>query len=110
MNNSTSGNYPPGAANDPFAPWNEMKEPEPQDYDVTAFFTLSKHFVVTTSIGDEENIKEDIAKFHMSPLDLINELKTRLQSELESTPNNKRIQKLIKECDGWTRDCDICID
>ena len=41
---------------------------------------------------------------------LIKELKKRLQGELKSTPNNKRIKSLIKECDGWTCDCDICVD
>ena len=109
MNNSTSGNYPPGAANDPFAPYNQPEYPEYQDYDVTASFTLDKSFTVNSSSEDEEGIKQDLIEDYMTPLDLINELKKRLQGELESAPNNKRIQKLIKECDGWTCDCDICV-
>lgn len=109
MNNSTSGNYPPGAANDPFAPYNQPEYPEYQDYDVTASFTLDKSFTVTSSSDNEEGIKQDLIEDYMTPLDLINELKKRLQGELKSAPNNKRIKKLIKECDGWTCDCDICV-
>ena len=109
MNNSTSGNYPPGASNDPFAPYNQPEYPEYQDYDVTASFTLDKSFTVTSASDDEEDIKQDLIEDYITPLDLINELKKRLQGELESDPNNKRIKKLIKECDGWTCDCDICV-
>lgn len=110
MNNSPSGNYPPGAANDPSAPYNQPEDPELQDYDVTASFVLDKSFTVTSSSEDEEGIKHDLIEDYMTPLDLINELKTRLQGELELDPTDKSIQKLIKECEGWTCDCDICID
>ena len=109
MNNSTSGNYPPGAANDPFAPYNQPEYPEYQEHDVAASFTLDKSFTVTSTSDDEEDIKQDLIEAYMTPLDLINELKKRLQRELKSGQNNERIKKLIKECDGWTCDCDICV-
>ena len=109
MNNSTSGNYPPGAANDPFAPYNQPEYPEYHEHDVAASFTLDKSFTVTSTSDDEEYIKQDLIEAYMTPLDLINELKKRLQRELKSDQNNKRIKKLIKECDGWTCDCDICV-
>ena len=109
INNSTSGNYPPGAANDPFAPYNQPEYPEYQEHDVAASFTLDKSFTVTSTSDDEEDIKQDLIEAYMTPLDLINELKKRLQRELKSDQNNKRIKKLIKECDGWTCDCDICV-
>ena len=109
MNNSTSGNYPAGAANDPFAPYNQPEYPDYQEHDVTASFTLDKSFTVTSTPDDEEDIKQDLIEAYMTPLDLINELKKRLQGELESDTNNKRIKKLIKECDGWACDCDICV-
>lgn len=109
MNNSTSGNYPSGAANDPFAPYNQPEYPEYQEHDVTASFTLDKSFTVTSTSDDEEDIKQDLIEAYMTPLDLINELKKRLQRDLKSSPNDKRIKKLIKECDGWTCDCDICV-
>lgn len=109
MNNSTSGNYPPGAANDPFAPYNQPEYPDYQEHDVTASFTLDKSFTLTSISDDEEDIKQDLIEAYMTPLDLIKELKKRLQRELKSAPNNKRIKKLIKECDGWTCDCDICV-
>ena len=110
MNNSTSGNYPPGAANDPFAPYNQPEYPEYQDYDVTASFTLDKSFTVTSTSDDEEDIKQDLIEAYMTPLDLIKVLKKRLQDELELDPTNKVTKNLIKECDGWTCDCDICVD
>lgn len=109
MNNSTNGNYPPGAANDPFAPYNQPEYPEYQEHDVAASFTLDKSFTVTSTSDDEEDIKQDLIEAYMTPLDLINELKKRLQRELKSDQYNKRIKKLIKECDGWTCDCDICV-
>ena len=109
MNKSTSGNYPPGAANDPFAPYNQPEYLEYQEHDVAASFTLDKSFTVTSTSDDEEDIKQDLIEAYMTPLDLINELKKRLQRELKSDQNNKRIKKLIKECDGWTCDCDICV-
>ena len=109
MNNSTSVNYPPGAANDPFAPYNQPEYPEYQEHDVAASFTLDKSFTFTSTSDDEEDIKQDLIEAYMTPLDLINELKKRLQRELKSDPYNKRIKKLIKECDGWTCDCDICV-
>lgn len=110
MNNSASGNYPPGAANDPSAPYNQPEYPEYKDYDVTASFVLDKSFTVTSSSDDEEGIKHDLIEEYMTPLDLINELKMRLQGELELDPTDKSIKKLIKECEEWTCDCDICID
>ena len=109
MNNSTSGNYPPGAANDPFAPYNQPEYPEYQEHDVAASFTLDKSFTVTSTSDDEEDIKQDLIEAYMNTVNLINELKKRLQRELKSDQNNKRIKKLIKECDGWTCDCDICV-
>lgn len=110
MNNSASGNYPPGAANDPSAPYNQPEYPEYQDYDVTASFELNKSFTVTSSSDDEDGIKQDLIEDYMTPLDLIKELKKRLQGELKLDPTNKAIKSLIKECDGWTCDCDICVD
>lgn len=109
MNNSASGNYPPGAANDPSAPWNEL-EPDPQEYDVTAFFTLNKTFIVAADTSNEEDIKHELIESNMTPLDLINELKGRLEEELKLDPTDKKIQNLIKECEGWEIDCDICLD
>lgn len=108
MSNSTSGNYPPGAANDPFAPWNQ-DEPEPQIYDVTASFSLSKPFSVTSDDDCDESIKQEIVENYKTPLYLINELKMRLQGELELDPTDMSIRELIKECEGWEIDPDICI-
>ena len=41
-------NYPPGAANDPNAPWNQVDVPE-KDFDITCSQSLSRTAVVTTN-------------------------------------------------------------
>ena len=109
MNNSASGNYPLGAANDPSAPWNEL-ETDPEEYDVTAFFTLNKFFVVTADTSNEEDIRHELINNNMTPLDLINELKGRLEEELKLDPTDKKVQNLIKECEGWEQMLEICLD
>lgn len=45
---SFGDNYPPGAANDPNAPYNEVEVPE-KDFEVTCSQSLSKAVTVTTN-------------------------------------------------------------
>lgn len=47
INESDSGNYPPGAANDPNAPYNRAPEPEVSHYDVD--YANQKFLVSTTN-------------------------------------------------------------
>ena len=93
MNNSASGNYPPGAANDPSAPYNQPEYPEYQDYDVTASFELNKSFTVTSSSDEEEGIKQDLIEDYMTPLDLINELKKKTARRVEIRPDKQSNQE-----------------
>lgn len=93
MNNSASGNYPAGAANDPSAPYNQPEYPELQDYDVTASFVLDKSFTVTSSSDDEEGIKQDLIEDYMTPLDLINELKKKNTRRVEIRPDKQSNQE-----------------
>lgn len=52
-------NYPPGAANDPNAPYNQCENPE-VEIDVTVSITLSKTVkVLVTDYDIEEDIDED---------------------------------------------------
>ena len=67
MNNSTSGNYPPGAANDPFAPYNQPEYPEYQEHDVAASFTLDKSLTVTGTSNHEGSVKQDLMQGSMTP-------------------------------------------
>ncbi len=103
--NSTSGNYPPGAVNDPSAPWNEQEE-EQQDCDVKGVFTLTKDFVVPYSSSDAQ-LTESMTENHMTPLELINELKERLEREVVQHPGDFVAKFLIKECEGWEEEADV---
>lgn len=93
MNNSVSGNYPPGAANDPSAPYNQPEYPEYQDYDVTASFVLNKSFTVTSSSDEEEGIKQDLIEDYMTPLDLIKELKKKTARRVGIRPDKQSNQE-----------------
>ncbi len=93
MNNSASGNYPPGTANDPSAPYNQPEYPEYQDYDVTASFVLDKSFTVSSSSDEEEGIKQDLIEDYMTPLDLINELKKKAARRVEIRPDKQSSQE-----------------
>lgn len=42
-------NYPPGAANDPNAPYNQPADPDPVDVDVCASYSLSKSFNISVA-------------------------------------------------------------
>lgn len=115
-------NYPLGAeytAN----PWNE-EDPQKRKFKVLISQTLSKSCKVNTSdytekedFNDELNQKTIIFDTsetnwvdtymmeHKTPLDLINALKSILQSDLKipSLSKNTRLY-LIKECKNWIED------
>lgn len=44
-----SGYYPPGAENDPRAPWNEPPEPDEVDVEVTASYSMSRTYTISTN-------------------------------------------------------------
>lgn len=54
---SSLGDYPPGAANDPSAPWNQTENPE-VEIEVLVSITLSK--TVTVRVSDYELIDEGV--------------------------------------------------
>ena len=98
-------NYPPGAANDPSAPYNQS-DPDDMDFDVTCSQTLSKTVTVTTNNyipgaegvdyeSDDEggcyavpyhdnpdtsdtNWANEYKTKHLTPLDLIKKLRSLL--------------------------------
>lgn len=122
---NTDGNYPPGAANDPNAPWNEKETPE-REFEVCITQTLSKTVKVTTNnyIPDggvdedghyyfdadtsDTNWKEVYKDSHYTPLELIEKfrdfLKSTLQDQLGGTLKYAHRIMLIEECENWIED------
>ena len=127
----SSGYYPAGAENDPNAPYNQVT-PNHVDVDVEACYTLTRKAVVSTinyeaedwddwdcSDGEVQHIggtdydfsntnfiDEFENDFH-TPLELFEELKIRVESELEllfdkSTLTAKKLQRLLKSCENWS--------
>ena len=117
-----SDNYPPGAANDPRAPYNERPGMETE---VTVKTTLVKETVVETSEGHyvheteiepdgskstvgfyetDEDLKETILNAHRSAIQIICDCQKICQALLE---DGKRflagiyIPTLIDDCQDW---------
>jgi hypothetical protein len=122
---NTDGNYPPGAANDPNAPWNEKETPE-KEFEVCITQTLSKSVKVTTNdYIPDEGVDDDGHYYfdtdtsdtdwdevysesnHYTPLQLIEKFKKYLEIELAiagNTKDKKKLEHLIEECDNWCMD------
>ena len=122
---NTDGNYPPGAINDPNAPWNEKETPE-KEFEVCITQTLSKTVKVTTNnyipdggVDDDghyyldadtsdTNWREVYKNSHYTPLELIEKfrdfLKSTLQDPLGGTLKYAHRIMLIEECENWIED------
>ena len=113
-------NYPPGAANDPSAPYNEPVIPE-RDFDVEVTITMSKVVTITTdnympeydeedghTYANTENTEWD-TEFRNSGCftipDLLSELKEYVKADMETcSPNTTKgahLKRLLEACDGW---------
>lgn len=95
------GNYPPGAANDPNAPYNQEDNPT-KEVDVYYSQILSKDVHLNEAEYDpydEEfiNLVDSYNKECASPIELINKLKTIL--ETGKLPIHK--DYWLKQCEGW---------
>lgn len=121
-------NYPPGAANDPNAPYNEVEVPE-REFDVTISMSLSRTVQCYTNKYipevDEENghlyvdtsdtpWSEVYSDNHKTIPELLEELKKYIQKDLDnlisddSKPDKafhrRRLEFLMEECDSWVVD------
>ena len=113
--------YPPGAYNDPDAPYNQPVIPE-RDFDVTVSQTLSRNVKVTTDnyrpeYDDEDGCtyantedtdwKEVYGQQHLTILELLEDYKLRLEilkTTLADEKEIKRINYLLSECEDWVED------
>ena len=123
-------NYPPGAAHDPNAPYNEVEVPE-REFDVTISMSLSRTVQCYTNKYIPETDEEDGRLYvdtsntpwsevygnnHKTIIELLEELKKYIQRDLdnidkvaEEQKHNKvflkrKLKFLLEECDGWTVD------
>ena len=113
-----SGYYPPGAENDPRAPWNEQRQPE-RDFTVCVQVTLEKSETITTD--DYFCEAEDDGSEHIGTTDtdwdaaydascytipeLLNELQSLAKEEMERCRGNARMEQRYKDiiaaAQGW---------
>ena len=92
-------NYPPGAAHDPLAPYNE--EPCP-DIDVTVRATLVKATVLSGRY--ESRIADYFSNQQKSPIELIRvleEIVRQLMSDGHRSYAHRYLPCLLDDCEGW---------
>ena len=113
-------NYPPGAAHDQNAPYNEPLIPE-RDFDVEVTITMSKVVTITTdnyvpeyddadghTYANTENTewdKEFENSGHFTIADLIEELKGYVVEDMKTcAPNTRKVshlKRLLLACEDW---------
>ena len=113
-------NYPPGAAHDQNAPYNEPLIPE-RDFDVEVTITMSKVVTITTdnyvpeyddedgrTYANTENTewdKEFENSGHFTIADLIEELKGYVVEDMKTCALNTRkvshLKRLLLACEDW---------
>lgn len=91
-----SDNYPPGAANDPLAPYNQV-DPEPIEIEVTVSITLSKtvKIYVDDYIQEAPEVDED-GHYHKGDIDFSECNLSKAVEEQITLPNEK--------VEGWNID------
>lgn len=111
-----SGYYPPGAENDPRAPYNQC-EPKPIDIKVRVTLTMAKEFTIevddyivdideehdpiidTSNCNLEEAVKEQILFPNELPECIINIFDQDLDLKRAKMPYC--LKKALKECENW---------
>lgn len=113
-------NYPPGAAHDQNAPYNEPLIPE-REFDVEVTITMSKVVTITTdnyvpeyddedghTYANTENTewdKEFENSGHFTIADLIEELKGYVVEDMKTCePNTRKVshlKRLLLACEDW---------
>ena len=94
-------NYPPGAANDPDAPYNQ---PLAEPYEVTVSMTLSKTFTIDVLKHEDRLIDEaDIRLQHFLPDEIL-----KLVSEKDTEYRKLTLNQMRNDASDWVVD-DIAI-
>lgn len=109
------GNYPPGAANDPNAPWNEKDLPE-KLFDILVSCSLSKELSVYSEDYDPYGCNgaglldspiEDYKKHHYTIQELLNILKEVATDKLAKKEDTSKWKQILEDCDDWTVDEEV---
>lgn len=110
------GNYPPGAANNPLAPWNE-KDPPEKLFGITVSCSLSKDIEVTSDNYDETgfngagSLNEPWAEYTDNEytveqiIDFAKQCAELMLTKQDYSIKSKRgLRIMLDSCKGWTVD------
>lgn len=105
------GNYPPGAAYNPNAPWNQEDPPE-KSFSVTVSCSISKDVDVTSTEYDYDDKLEcpwiDYTESEYTPSEIIEFAKQCAEYMLSNKDYKVKskygLKKMIDSCKGWTVD------
>lgn len=132
---SGNSNYPPGLSDStPGTPWNEPGDNDPIEVDVDYSVVMLRNTTITTSDYDVEkweecerdddghlvgvcgetynydnvNWRKEYSEQHLTPIELIDELKNICEKLIDdknfNIVTNERLQYLINECKDWDWD------
>jgi len=94
-------NYPPGAANDPDAPYNQ---PLAEPYEVTVSMTLSKTFTIDVLKHEDRLVNEaDVRLQHFLPDEIL-----KIVSKPDTEYKKVLLDQMRNDASDWTVD-DIAI-
>lgn len=105
------GNYPPGAANSPDAPWNQEDPPE-KVFTVTVSCSISKDIDVTSTEYDSYDKLDcpwnDYSASEYTPSEIIEFAKQCAEYMLSNRDfkikSKYGLKKMIDSCTGWSID------
>ena len=109
--NDFMGNYPPGAANNPDAPWNQKDLPE-KLFGITVSCSLSKDADVTSTEYDSDDRLncpwDDYTESEYTPSEIIEFAKQCAEYMLSNkdfkVKSKYGLEKMINSCTGWNTD------
>lgn len=107
------GNYPPGAADDPYAPYNEVDPPD-KLFDIVMSCSLSKELSVYSHDYDPygcngagllNNPTNAYSEHNYTIQELLGILKEVAKEKLTEKNNNTyKWKQVLQDCEGWTVD------
>lgn len=130
-------NYPPGAANDPNAPYNQPSDPEPIEVEIEYSCVMRRVTEVDTTrytayhwedcepdgeggyshTGgteyefDDNDFRDEYDEQRFNPSELIDELKsivTMLINGDEVTVSKTKLLQILEDCEGWELEDEEC--
>lgn len=112
---SLMDNYPPGAANDPLAPYNEVDPPE-KLFDIIISCSLSKELSVYSHDYDPDGCSgagllnspiDNYRNHHYTIQELLGILKEVAMEKLTKKENIHKWKQVIQDCNKWVVDEEV---